>query len=197
MHLTVEQCDRDRLSSLLAEVRPRAKVTEVVLEDSLAARQLMATWHEHADVAAAVASGEWLAHQLAVRGVSPCRLKIERDLADHGLEMGVYLEHHVLVVIRPADLSTLTRVADRHDARLSRCDRRRRGDVSERFVNQRWWHADDHAGAATAFCALVNDLEASGLPVVKSTAERVLHDTNVALDGTWLAPIAVTAGARR
>ena len=203
VHLTVDGCGPQRLAEVLAEVHPAATVTHVELDDSGEHAQLMATWHQPAPLGDALRTGEQLAAHLAARGIINRRLKVETDIeaADPAgnpeaaaADSGHYLEHHVLVAVTDERRAALEAIATRHQARVSQRARRREGPVAERFVNQRWWQPADAAGAADAFAALLAALRADGFTVLKATAERVLHDTNLALDGDWLGPTPGPAG---
>jgi len=82
----------------------------------------------------------------------------------------------VLVRIEHDCLGALQRIAEAHGARLSRRARRAvSATLEERYVNQR-------AHTTEPFTSLVAALEDAGMGIAKVHRERVLVDTNTALE---------------
>ena len=129
-------------------------------------------------------------------GFAVRRVKVEaapdnRDVpatdAEASRYAGRYFEHHVkLALPADADLAALTKLAERHAARLSRNARRHRDDgTAERFVTQRC-HGVGLATARRAFDGLRRALAAAGYTAVKVEQEYVVWDSNLADDAGWL-----------
>ena len=187
VHLTVEGCSASRLATLGGELRCDTKVIEIVLEQGdEPPRQVMLTWYHRDGVDAASAEAARISASLACQNLRCSRVKIEAPV--DGLEWGVgrYLEHHVLVRA-DARSDALRWIASRHGAALSRTPRRISGKGQvERFINQRWWDPDSAVDGMSAFDRMANEVASAGLHIVERIHERVLLDTNQAIDGGWL-----------
>jgi len=181
VHVTVEGCGPDELLRDLAGIRPQAKLTHIALDEAGERTQLMVTWHQTGSLPEALAAADEVATALAAQGVVTTRRKVEAQFDDASHGEGLYLELHVLVAA--TDLDRLQAVAQRHEARVSR---RAHRDPGLRFVNARWWQPVDTEVASEAGRQLVDDLVTAGFTVADCTAERVLHDSNLALDEGWL-----------
>ncbi len=172
------------------------KFHHIVLDRGRTPSQPMVTRQGSGTLSGQLAAAEGLTRDLAEAGFAVRRVKVEaapgnRDVpatdAEASRHAGRYFEHHVkLALPADADFAELTRLAELHDARLSRNARRHRGDgTAERFVTQRC-HGVGLATARRAFDALRNSLAAAGYVAAKVEQEYVVWDSHLADDAGWL-----------
>jgi hypothetical protein len=97
-----------------------------------------------------------------------------------------YFEHHVKLLLDPADLTGLAALVEPHGAHLSRNARRHRDDGRhERFVTQRC-HRVGQPTARERLADLRRALTAAGLTIVEVEEEYVVADDNLTVDAGWL-----------
>ncbi|MBX7223195.1 MAG: hypothetical protein K1Y36_24985 [Blastocatellia bacterium] len=137
-----------------------------------------------------------LAGQLQAEGFPVIRTKIEipgesrrvPQTADEArnIDRARYFEQHVKVLLSPeSEGSALLRLAQKHNAHLSRNALRVRADhKEERFLTQRCFGVGQPE-AMTRFAAFVREIEELGFLIIKTEAEFVLFDSNLALDTGW------------
>lgn len=197
-HLTVESLAADRIAVLgrFADLHG-LKCLHIVLDRGNSASQPMLTRHGRGVLSSELEVAQKLALKLCDAGFDVTRIKIEAapfnedvpqcDGAVPGLSENQYFEHHVkLVVAADADLAELTRLAERHQARLSRNALRVRDDgLLERFVTQRCWSVGRFT-AEKSLNALRSDLDQAGWAIAETEAEFVVYDSNLEVDAGWL-----------
>ncbi|MDB5338804.1 MAG: hypothetical protein JWN70_4423 [Planctomycetaceae bacterium] len=197
-HLTVESVPADRIAVLrrFAELQG-LKCLHIVLDRGHSVSQPMLTRHGQGVLSSELEVARELADRLREAGFDVTRIKIEAaplnedvpqsDGAAASLPANHYFEHHVKLVIEgDADLAGLTRLAERHQARLSRNALRVRDDGRlERFVTQRCWSVG-RVTAEQRLNALRWDLNQAGWTILETEAEFVVYDSNLDVDAGWL-----------
>ncbi|MER5640415.1 hypothetical protein ABT095_26135 [Kitasatospora sp. NPDC002227] len=172
------------------------KYTHIVLARGRTPSQPMLSWRaegtyrEQLDRAGAVA--------VALRGdgFGPVRVKVEAAPWARGVPQAdaeaarlgpeAYFEHHVKVLLDPADRPRLVRAVAGHGAHVSW--NARRADPSglrQQFVTQRC-HGVGLATAGRRLARLTAALTAAGYPPAAVEREFVVHDSNLAVDDGWL-----------
>lgn len=191
VHLTVTGVDEVQLRSFInnAQELPFSgllKVTGVELDTEEFNDQLMLTWSDQYALNEITGRCALLEDWLGTKNVAVTRVKVESTIDHPGAIYSLYFEHHVLIEMLERDRSALGKLAEKHNARMSRRVRRRlSGDVVQVFVNQRCWD-DDPNVAKQQFADLVRALQAGNFTIVRAMEEAVFVDTNTALDGDWL-----------
>jgi hypothetical protein len=196
-HITVRGDDPAAVEALrLWAGRHGLRFHHIVLDRGRTPSQPMLGRRGHGRLSDERAAAHDLALRLAADGFAVCRVKIEaapdnRDVPATDAEAvgdpGRYFEHHVKLALDAAgDLSALTAMAARHDARLSRNARRLRDDGrQERFVTQRC-HGVGRPTAGARLRALLAALTAGGYDVVGVEEEYVVYDSDPGVDAGWL-----------
>ncbi|MDH6145330.1 hypothetical protein P3T35_007385 [Kitasatospora sp. GP30] len=197
-HITVE-CAADDLGRLAGWARDRSlKFTHIVLARGRMVSQPMVTLRGSAALARHRAQVAAAVHELRTAGFRPVRVKVEAapwvpgvpgsDAESAALGPGVYFEHHIKVVLDPADqrAELAARVAS-HGAHVSWNARRSDGRGREqRFVTQRC-HGVGLPAAGRALERLVAVIRGSGIAEVLSVErEFVVFDGNLSVDEGWI-----------
>lgn len=136
-----------------------------------------------------------LARLLVSRGHEVVRTKIEalprnRELPQTdeaaAAEVGRYFEYHLKVVVPPGlELEELQRVAQAHQARMSRNARRNRPDGSqERFLTLRL-PGLGQVSADARFAALERAIAALPVAITRRVREYTVYDSHLGLDHGW------------
>ncbi|MFF2617149.1 hypothetical protein [Kitasatospora sp. NPDC058046] len=201
VHLTVEPGAAEALAAWARG--HHVKFTHILLARGAAPSQPMLTLRADGTLAEVAAVTSRTADGLARAGFTVLRAKIEaapwahgvpasdEDAVPHGA--GRYFEHHVKLLLPGpvpeadhARLATLTELAVRHGAHLSRNPRRVRADGRcEWFVTQRCRSVGlDTAGRRLE--ALLRDLAADGREMVSVEREFVVVDSHEDLDAGWI-----------
>lgn len=173
------------------------KYLHIMLDRGQTVSQPMLTRHARGGLSNELSIARDLARKLDTAGFAVTRIKVEaapfnQDVPQTdgdvtGLEGNLYFEHHVkLLVGRDTDLTTLTQLASRHQAHLSRNALRVREDGQlERFVTQRCWSVG-RATAEQRLDALRQELVSAGWMIVDIEAEFVIYDNNLEVDAGWI-----------
>jgi hypothetical protein len=122
-----------------------------------------------------------LSHELSQSGYPVLRCKIEQD-ANAGLEASHhYVEWHGRVEVLEADRSRLAGICQQHGGHLSQNAIR---GSNKRYVTVR--ETDDFRQLASRVAGLRAAMSEQGWEVGKQQWERVVYDSNLALDSGWL-----------
>ncbi|MEU2549297.1 hypothetical protein ABZ618_28380 [Streptomyces roseolus] len=185
-HVTLRCTTRGERARLEAWAAHRGlKLTTIVLARGRTPVQPMLTLPDRSGHPSLVAA-------LRADGFEPVRVKVETvpwntEPAGPG---GGYHEHHLkLALPSPYDRAALEALVVPHGAHVSWNARRALPGPEgrhERFVTQR--HPGPAPDALRACDALLADLRAAGYDVVGEERERVLHDSDLAVDAGWLEP---------
>ncbi|MFF2779162.1 hypothetical protein ACFVU3_30240 [Streptomyces sp. NPDC058052] len=187
-HITVRCGSEDERTRLASWADRRGlKLTTIVLARGRTPVQPMLTLPDRTGHPA-------LVEALRSDGFAPVRVKVEtvpwsEEPAGPG---GGYHEHHLKLALPAAyDRAALEALVVPHGAHVSWNARRALpgpGGRHERFVTQR--HPGPAPAALRACDALLAALTAAGHEVVGEERERVLSDSDPAVDEGWLAPAA-------
>jgi hypothetical protein len=195
-HLTV-QADgpqrREDFRRLCAELGVKCVLIELARGTSRS--QPMTASYHRGDLSEVMEQVEALHRRLGEGGFAVVRVKLEAvasnpgvpdtDEAAAALPEGYFEFHAKLRLPAGADLEPLRTLCGRHGAHLSRNDRKRDEDGTERFVTLRVYRAGRQR--ATADCeALLQDLAAAGLRVIGVQREFTVYDGRADLDAGWL-----------
>ena len=172
------------------------KCLAIVLDRGTAPSQPMLTRHSRGTLTQEKANAAEISRQLTEAGFTVSRIKIEaaptnadvpRSDAEAGVQTDRYFEHHLKILLESdTDLMPLKQIAEQHAAHLSRNALKFREDgKQERFVTQRCFSA----GSVTAhqqFELLLHALTTASYTLLKTEAEFVVYDSNLALDDGWI-----------
>jgi hypothetical protein len=173
------------------------KLTHIVLLGGEHPSQPMITRHSSGLLQNSYGEAPRIAEQIRSLGAEIRRIKIEMDADNPAAPASAgdamlcpptcYFEHHIKLLL-PAgqEHASLTNIANRHRARLSRNVLRHRQDrFEERFLTQRLYRQGRDAAAA-ALHNLQMELEEQSFTILEIEAEYVVFDSNVDLDAGWL-----------
>ena len=180
-HLTVETSRAADFAALCVSLG--VKHVAIELAAGAHASQPMTASYHRGELAAVVAEIDSLHAKILEAGFAIVRVKLEAMLSNDGLPEGGdgYFEFHVKV--RDPELERLAAICKRHDARLSRNDRKHH----ERFVTMRVYGAGRIA-AEQKLDALLAALTAEGHTVAGVAREYTIYDSRIELDAGWLEP---------
>lgn len=197
-HLTVSAGSTEKIDRLAAFAVGRSvKFTHIVLDGGSTPLQPMLTLPGRGTLASQIEATRELARDLASGGFDVVRVKVEAapwndgvpsdDAAAPLLDSSLYFEHHVKLVLGPADSrGELSAVIAPFGARLSRNARRRRDDgKAEWFATQRCYRVGRSSSGAR-LAALLGALEHAGYQPVEVEREFVVHDDAPSVDRGWL-----------
>jgi hypothetical protein len=197
-HITVRLGQADEVCALRAWGAKHAlKCLHILLDRGQCVSQPMLTRRGHGMLSTELATATQLSRELGDAGFEVTRIKIEagptnRDVPQTDsdairVHRNRYFEHHIKLLLDPlTDIKTLTQLAERHFAHLSRnVLRDRESGGQERFVTQRC----SSVGRVTARALLddlLSELEQSGYRVIDVEEEFVVHDSNGEVDAGWI-----------
>jgi len=195
-HITVvaEAAQCNALHELAVE--RGVKFVHILLDRGRVSSQPMLTIPGFGKLSDQRAMAKGFADELSDAGFSVTRIKIEAapsnrdvprsDEAASSLPADLHFEHHVKLLLRPDDVSTLMPLVGRLGGRLSRNARRVRDDGRfERFVTQRLY-AVGLPASQVSLNRLVTALKSGGYEVLDVEAEYVVFDSNRDLDSGWI-----------
>jgi hypothetical protein len=197
-HITVGLDNDDQIESLNRWGTARSlKCLHIVLERGATASQPMLTRHGRGRLTDELKKAAALAESLRAAGFPVLRIKIEAAAANPGARQfdaiafsqppDRYFEHHIKLMIDPrADLSALAKIAEQHNAHLSRNALSAQSNgYQERFITQRCLSVGRNE-ARQQLQALLDAIGSQGYPVLKAEEELVVYDSNLALDTGWI-----------
>jgi len=159
-------------------------VTCIELDRGNDRRQVMVTSQHDARLTQALETARERASSLRALGFRVRRIKLEVALTHPLAASGLYIEHHVKVLLPTPAMPRLAAVGVRCGAHMSRNAFRTSEGAEERFLTQRF-AAGATERADASLRELVAALQTEGFGVAKIEREAVIHDDNLALDGTW------------
>jgi len=189
-HLTVQSAaanDPDEQVARQWALQRRIKWTHIELDRGLYASQPMLTFLGSGSLAERQAAGDFLTTELELLSVRVVRHKIESALtADDSLEPDQYFECHVKLQLHDDRQRQIAgHVASVHHAHVSRNARRRNAaGVEQRFLTLRRYEGTG-ADMLIMQQQLCDDLRFAGIDVLEVESERVVFDSNWALDSGW------------
>lgn len=197
-HVTVSTGSAEEIARLAAFAADRSvKFAHIVLAGGSMPSQPMLTLHGRGTLASQIEAARELARDLAAGGFDVARVKVEASPWNDCVPAagaaaplpggGLYFEHHVKLVLGPADSrGELSAVISPFGARLSRNARRRRADgKAEWFATQRCYGAGQEASGAR-LAALLGALDDAGYQPVEVERELVVYDDAPQADRGWL-----------
>ena len=129
----------------------------------------------------AVRFAQTLSRELSQTGYQVLRSKIERDANANHESAHHYFEWHGRVEVLQADRSRLAELCQEYGGHLSQNALR---GSTKRYVTVR--ETDDYPQLASRVAALCAAMGEQGWEVCKQQWERVVYDSNLALDSGWL-----------
>lgn len=196
-HLTLSA---DESTTLMAvedwAIAAGLKWTRIELDSGLTPDQPMVTFQGNGSLTDQLQRATDLSRNILQLGGRTIRVKVEAapsndDVPDTEVDAAgrhdQYFEHHAKVLLEnAADTESLTGLAEKNGARLSRNTRRRRPDGRcERFVTQRVF-ARGRDDARRELDRLLTALTENGYDVLEVEQEYVLFDSHLSLDAGWL-----------
>lgn len=197
-HLTLAAHHANRMDALREFATGHGlKCLHIVLDRGQSASQPMLTRRAQGSLTGELQIAQRLARELEAMGLPITRIKIEAapsnsdvpqtDCDMHQQLANLYFEHHVkLLLDEDSDVGSLTLIAERHQAHLSRNALRVRDDGrQERFVTQRCWSVG-RTTAEERQTALTDELTQAGYTIINIEAEFVVYDSNLEVDAGWI-----------
>ena len=196
-HFTVAINGAERIPALAQWAAAREmKCTHIVLERGRAPSQPMLTSHGLGILSTELQKARRVAEMLQADGFRVTRIKIEANPKNQDIPQRAedpldnseqYFEHHVKLLLEDdSRLASLTELAQRHGARLSRNALRSRADGRhERFLTQRCYRVGQPEAQAK-LGILLADLEREGYQVLETEQEFVVFDSNIDMDAGWI-----------
>jgi len=197
-HITVCLNDSDKIERLQDwSIKHRLKCLHIVLDRGVTASQPMLTRHGKGNLTDELKTASNLSQSLNAAGFSVKRIKIEASVCNQGVpqsntealhySFNRYFEHHIKLLLEPsANTLTLSEIAQRHSAHLSRNVLRIRSDnCYEQFVTQRCLGV----GAIEAqqkLQSLLDEIAPLGHSVIEVEEEFVVYDSNLEIDAGWI-----------
>jgi hypothetical protein len=197
-HITVRLGQADEVRALRAwGAKHDLKCLHILLDRGQCVSQPMLTRRGHGMLSTELATATQLSRELGDAGFEVTRIKIEagptnRDVPQTDTDAirdhrNRYFEHHIKLLLDPlTDIKTLTQLAERHFAHLSRNVLRvSENGGQERFVTQRCYSVG-RVAARQFLDDLLSELEQSGYRVIDVEEEFVVHDSNAEVDAGWI-----------
>lgn len=197
-HITVCLNNSDRIEGLKEwSINHDLKCLHIVLDRGVTASQPMLTRHGWGDLTGELRTASDSCQSLNAEGFSVKRIKIEAAACNQGVPQSNaeaqhhssdrYFEHHIKLLLEPsANIFTMTEIAERHSANLSRNVLRIRSDARyEQFVTQRCL-AVGRIEARQQLQALLDEIAPLGYPIIELEEEFVVYDSNLEIDAGWI-----------
>jgi hypothetical protein len=181
----VDQCALMGLKPIMIEL-PKGDVAVQLMTSSIHRGEIHDVFTEVQGLAAGLDSA----------GFPVARVKIEAAPGNPGVPLteseaasfpaSNYCEHHLKVLLSPGDsLDELRNICSAHQAHLSRNAFKRHPEgKSEQFITLRCYGAGLQAAQAK-FEAMIDQVKAARITVLKQITEYCLFDDNISVDGNW------------